>query len=41
MRLQKILPFMTLAYDVFGASRMMWGRDFSPVAGCEGYCNAL
>ena len=32
---------MFAAYDAFGASRMMWGSDFPPVAGREGYRNAL
>jgi L-fuconolactonase len=41
MRFQNIPPFMTMAYDAFGASRMMWGSDFPPVAGREGYRNAL
>jgi L-fuconolactonase len=34
-------PFMAMAYDAFGASRLMWGSDFPPVAGREGYHNAL
>jgi L-fuconolactonase len=41
MRFQHIPPFMEMAYDAFGASRMMWGSDFPPVAGREGYRNAL
>jgi hypothetical protein len=41
IRFQNFPPFMTMAYDVFGASRMMWGSDFPPVAGREGYRNAL
>jgi predicted TIM-barrel fold metal-dependent hydrolase len=41
MRVQNILPFMTMAYDAFGASRMMWGSDFPSVAGREGYRNTL
>jgi L-fuconolactonase len=34
-------PFMEMAYDAFGASRIMWGSDFPPVASREGYRNAL
>jgi L-fuconolactonase len=29
------------AYAAFGAGRMMWGSDFPPVSGREGYRNAL
>jgi L-fuconolactonase len=29
------------AYDAFGPERMMWGSDFPPVSGREGYANAL
>jgi L-fuconolactonase len=41
MRFPNIPPFMELAYEAFGASRIMWGSDFPPVAGREGYRNAL
>jgi L-fuconolactonase len=41
MRFLSIPPFMEMAYDAFGASWVMWGSDFPPVAGREGYCNAL
>jgi L-fuconolactonase len=41
MRFPDIPPFMELAYDAFGASRVMWGSDFPPVSGREGYRNAL
>jgi L-fuconolactonase len=41
MRFANIPPFMEMAYDAFGAGRMMWGSDFPPVAGREGYRNAL
>jgi L-fuconolactonase len=41
MRFPEIPPFMELAYEAFGPSRMMWGSDFPPVAGREGYRNAL
>lgn len=29
------------AYEAFGARRMMWGSDYPPVSGREGYRNAL
>lgn len=41
MGFQNIPPFMEMTYDAFGASRVMWGSDFPPVAGREGYRNAL
>jgi L-fuconolactonase len=41
MRFPDIPPFMQMAYEAFGASRIMWGSDFPPVAGREGYRNAL
>jgi predicted TIM-barrel fold metal-dependent hydrolase len=41
MRLENVPPFMEMAYEAFGADRMMWGSDFPPVAGREGYRNAL
>jgi L-fuconolactonase len=41
MRFPNVPPFMEMAYDAFGASRIMWGSDFPPVAGREGYRNAL
>ena len=34
-------PLPEMAYEAFGASRMMWGSDFPPVSGREGYRNAL
>ncbi len=37
----EIPPLMELAYDAFGPQRMMWGSDFPPVAGREGYRNSL
>jgi L-fuconolactonase len=36
-----IPPLLQLAYEAFGPSRMMWGSDFPPVSGREGYGNAL
>jgi L-fuconolactonase len=41
MRFENIPPFMEMAYESFGARRIMWGSDFPPVAGREGYRNAL
>ncbi len=34
-------PLFEMAEDAFGARRMMWGSDFPPCAGREGYANAL
>jgi L-fuconolactonase len=34
-------PLIEMARDIFGVQRMMWGSDFPPVAGREGYRNAL
>ena len=34
-------PLSEMAFGAFGASRLMWGSDFPPVAGREGYTNAL
>lgn len=38
---EHVPPFLQLAYDAFGARRMMWGSDYPPVSGREGYRNAL
>jgi L-fuconolactonase len=38
---QPIPPTLEMAYDAFGAGRMMWGSDYPPVSGREGYRNAL
>ncbi len=35
------LVLFDLAYQAFGAARMLWGSDFPPVSGREGYANAL
>jgi L-fuconolactonase len=35
------LTLFDLAYEAFGADRMLWGSDFPPVSGREGYANAL
>jgi L-fuconolactonase len=37
----EVAPLMDLAYDAFGPQRMMWGSDFPPVGGREGYRNSL
>jgi L-fuconolactonase len=34
-------PLMDLAYAAFGPGRLMWGSDYPPVSGREGYRNAL
>ena len=34
-------PLIEMASDSFGARRMMWGSDYPPVSGREGYRNAL
>ena len=34
-------PLVEMAYDAFGPRRMMWGSDYPPVSGREGYRNAL
>ena len=34
-------PLIELAYEAFGPRRMMWGSDYPPVSGREGYRNAL
>jgi L-fuconolactonase len=36
-----IPPLLDLAYKAFGPERMMWGSDYPPVSGREGYRNAL
>lgn len=35
------LPILHQTYDAFGPQRIMWGSDFPPVSGREGYANAL
>jgi len=37
----EVPPLMEMAYDAFGLKRMMWGSDFPPVGGREGYRNSL
>jgi L-fuconolactonase len=34
-------PILTMAFEAFGADRMMWGSDFPPVSTREGYGLAL
>jgi L-fuconolactonase len=38
---EPIAPLVELAYEAFGAHRMMWGSDYPPVSMREGYGNAL
>jgi L-fuconolactonase len=38
---QPIPPRLREAYDEFGANRMMWGSNYPPVSGLEGYHNSL
>ena len=41
MFVEPIPPLLPRFYAAFGASRLMWGSDYPPVAGREGYRNAL
>lgn len=41
LRFEEVPPAMEMAYEAFGAHRMMWGSDFPPAAGREGYRNSL
>ena len=34
-------PLVEMALEAFGSRRMMWGSDYPPVSGREGYRNAL
>ena len=36
-----IPPYLDLACETFGPSRMMWGSDYPPVSAREGYGNSL
>jgi L-fuconolactonase len=38
---QPIAPLLEWTCEAFGAERMMWGSDYPPVSGREGYHNAL
>lgn len=40
-RFDNIPPLFEMAKDAFGVQRMMWGSDFPPSAGREGYQNSL
>jgi L-fuconolactonase len=40
-RFDNIPPLFEMAFEAFGANRMMWGSDFPPSAGREGYENTL
>ena len=38
---QPITPLLEWTYEAFGAERMMWGSDYPPVSGREGYRSSL
>ena len=38
---EDVPPLVDMAYEAFGPERMMWGSDFPPVGGREGYRNSL
>lgn len=38
---EPVPPLLEQAYQAFGPQRMMWGSDFPPVSGREGYRRAL
>ncbi len=40
-RFDDVPPLFEMAKEAFGAQRMMWGSDFPPSAGREGYQNTL
>ena len=40
-RFDDVPPLFEMAKDAFGPDRMMWGSDWPPSAGREGYANAL
>ncbi len=40
-RFENVPPLFEMAHEAFGADRMMWGSDFPPSAGREGYANTL
>jgi predicted TIM-barrel fold metal-dependent hydrolase len=41
LRFGEVQPLFEMAYEAFGPRRMMWGSDFPPSAGREGYRNTL
>ncbi|MFP6678670.1 MAG: amidohydrolase family protein [Dehalococcoidia bacterium] len=40
-KIENVPPFVEMAVEAFGPRRLMWGSDFPPSAGREGYHNAL
>lgn len=38
---EPVPPYLERAYEAFGPGRLMWGSDYPPVSGREGYRNAL
>ena len=40
-RFDNVSPLIEMVRDTFGVRRMMWGSDFPPSAGREGYGNTL
>jgi L-fuconolactonase len=38
---EPVPPLLERFVDAYGPDRLMWGSDFPPVAGREGYGNAL
>ena len=40
-RFENVPPLFEMALEAFGPQRMMWGSDFPPSAGREGYQNTL
>ncbi len=38
---ETVPPFIQMAYEAFGPSRMMWGSDYPPCSHREGYRNTL
>lgn len=38
---EPIPPFLRQALEAFGPRRLLWGSDYPPVSGREGYANAL
>jgi predicted TIM-barrel fold metal-dependent hydrolase len=40
-RYPEFMPFVRAALDAFGPERCMWGSNFPPLSGAEGFHNAL
>ncbi len=38
---EPVPPYLDMVYDAFGPDRIVWGSDYPPVSGREGYRNAL